>query len=67
MTTRQQTVIDFVRVNPGCCTMDVVRHEWRGRGHRATYARVNRLVRAGWLRKVRVSRSRVALFVAAAA
>jgi hypothetical protein len=64
MTNRQQTVVDFVRAHPGCCTMDVVRHEWSGRGHRASYARVRRLVRAGMLRSVRVSRSRVALFVA---
>lgn len=65
MTNRQQTVVDFVRANPGCCIMDVCAHEWRGRGHCASYARVNRLVRAGVLRKVRVSRSRVALFVVA--
>jgi len=63
MTKRQKNVVDFIARNPGCCTMDVVRHEWRGRGHTASYARVDRLVRAGVLRKVR-NGSRVALFVA---
>jgi len=65
MTSKQINVVDFVRNNPGCCIMDVVRYEWGGRGHMASYARVNRLVRAGVLRKQRISGSRVALFVPA--
>lgn len=65
MTSKQINVVDFVRANPGCCIMDVVRYEWGGRGHMASYARVNRLVRAGVLRKQRISGSRVALFVRA--
>lgn len=64
MTNRQQSIVDFVRNNPGCCIMDVVQHEWRGRGHSASYARVHRLVRAGALRIERAAGrgGRVALF-----
>lgn len=65
MTNRQQNVVDFVARNPGCCIMDVVNHEWRGRGHAASYARVHRLIRAGVLRMERVGArgGRTALFV----
>lgn len=67
MTSQQINVVNFVRNNPGCCIMDVVNHEWRGRGHAASYTRVHRLVRAGVLR---IERSggrggRVALFAVA--
>lgn len=66
MTTKQQNVVAFVAANPGCCIMDVVRHEWRGRGHQASYARVNRLIRAGVLAASRARRgARVSLTVAA--
>lgn len=64
MTSQQINVVNFVRSHPGCCIMDVVNHEWRGRGHAASYARVHRLVRAGVLRLERNSGrgGRVALF-----
>lgn len=64
MTSQQINVVSFVRNNPGCCIMDVVHHEWRGRGHAASYARVHRLVRAGVLRLERCGGrgGRVALF-----
>lgn len=64
MTNRQKTLVAFVRNNPGCCIMDAVNHEWRGRGHSASYARVHRLVRSGALRLERSNGrgGRVALF-----
>lgn len=67
MTTSQEIVLAFVANNPGCCAMDVVRWEWQGRGHWATYARIDRLVRRGELVKRRASRGRMALYVRGAA
>lgn len=65
MSTKQKNVIEFVRANPGCCIMDVVKSEWSGRGHVASYARVNRLVKNGALIAKRNQRGgRVALTVA---
>ncbi len=50
MTSRQRAVLAYVALNPGCSIADVVRAEWKGKGHAASYARVKRLVASGRLR-----------------
>ena len=49
---KQANVLSFIDSNPGVCTADVNRWEWSGRGHAATYARVDRLWHRGFLRIV---------------
>ena len=40
-------VVRFVAEHYNCCTMDIVRNEWNGRGHSASYARVHRVRHQG--------------------
>lgn len=42
---QQAAAIAFIASNPGCSMADVCRYEWSGRGHSASYDRVNRLIR----------------------
>ena len=58
----QRQALQFIRENPGCCTMAVCRNEYDGPGHLASYARVDRLVKRGLVRKDRGEAGRVALY-----
>lgn len=40
--------------NPGCTAADVCRYEWSGRGHSASYERVRRLARRGFITRTQV-------------
>lgn len=51
ISSKQAGVVEFVTQNPGCTAADVTRHEWAGRGHTASYARVTRLLRRNLLRR----------------
>jgi hypothetical protein len=62
MSARQRAVLAYVATHPGCTAADVTRHEWRGRGHAASYARVGRLRRRRLLRSVPGRGGRVKLY-----
>lgn len=49
ISSQQDYVLTFVANNPGCSVADVCRAEWGGRGHYASYERVKRLLRRGFL------------------
>ncbi len=63
MTHQQRAVLAYVAANPGCSIADVCRHEWKGQGHAASYARVARLVARGHLVARKGVGKRVALTV----
>lgn len=61
---RQARLLSFITNNPGCTKMDVVRSEWSGRGHAASYDAVNRLIKRGLVRDLnRYGRGRTRLVV----
>lgn len=51
MSEKQKRAVQFIAQHPGCTAADVRRYEWGGRGHAASYARVNRMRRAGMIRR----------------
>lgn len=62
MSTQQIAALAYIARNPGCTAADVTRHEWSGRGHAASYARVSRLRDRRYLLGVRVG-ARIDLYV----
>jgi len=54
MSTKQIAALQYIAANPGCCAADVTRYEWSGRGHNASYARVDRLRARRLVRGARV-------------
>ncbi len=60
MSTKQIAALAYIAATPGCCAADVTRYEWSGRGHAASYARVDRLRVRGLVRGTRVG-SRIEL------
>lgn len=67
MSNKQKIAIAFIERNPGCCVMDLNRYEFGGRGHAATYLRVDRLIKNGAIVSRKGKGNRCALYVRGAA
>ena len=50
MSAKQIAALRYIAAHPGCTAADVTRYEWSpARGHSATYDRVARLARRGYI------------------
>ena len=49
MTDRQYAMLTYIHVHPGCTRAAVANHDYAGPGHAASYTRLKRMERRGWI------------------
>lgn len=60
---RQSSIVAFVASNPGCTKWAAAKADYPGRGHAASYAAIDRLIRRGALTATRLPSGRYELAV----